>query len=121
VGGIGGGIGEWQSTRRRSENGSGGTPGLCAKRRKGRRRVSGNDLKARARKQYVSPWDTAFTSAFLGDKEQTLKFLEIAYRERSPWIVFLQKEPVFDFLHSDERYRVLVKKIGLPPAWETQR
>jgi hypothetical protein len=50
-----------------------------------------------------------------------LKFLEIAYRERSPWIVFLQKEPVFDFLHSDERYRAIVKKMGLPPAWETQR
>jgi hypothetical protein len=31
--------------------------------------------------------------------------------------VFLQKEPAFDFLHSDERYRALVRKIGLPPAY----
>jgi hypothetical protein len=30
--------------------------------------------------------------------------------------VFLQNEPAFDFLHSDERYRAIVKKIGLPPS-----
>jgi hypothetical protein len=34
-----------------------------------------------------------------------------------PWLVFLQKEPVFDFLHSDERYHALVKKTGLLPAY----
>lgn len=78
--------------------------------------VGVNDVKARARKKYVSPFEIASQCAFLGDKEETLKFLEAAYRERSPWIVFLQDEPVFDFLHSDQRYQELVKKIGLPPA-----
>lgn len=79
--------------------------------------VGVNELKARARKKYLSPWEMAFESALLGDngKEETLKFLEAAYQERSPWIVFLQNEPVFDFLHSDPRYRALIKKIGLPP------
>jgi TolB-like protein/DNA-binding winged helix-turn-helix (wHTH) protein len=77
------------------------------------------DIKAMARKKYVSPWEMAFECAFLGndDKEETLKFLEVAYQERSPWIVFVQNEPVFDFLHSDPRYRALIKKIGLPPAY----
>jgi TolB-like protein/DNA-binding winged helix-turn-helix (wHTH) protein/Tfp pilus assembly protein PilF len=81
--------------------------------------VGVNELKAKARKQYVSPWEMAFESALLGDdgKEETLKFLETAYQERSPWIVFIQNEPVFDFLHSDPRYRALVQKIGLPPAY----
>jgi TolB-like protein/DNA-binding winged helix-turn-helix (wHTH) protein len=78
-------------------------------------------IKARARKQYVSPCDIAFAYAFLGDKEETLKFLEAAYQERSPGLVFLQKQPVFDFLHSDERYRAIVKNIGLPPALDPQR
>ena len=79
--------------------------------------VGVNELKARARRKYLSPWEIAFESALLGDngKEETLKFLEAAYQERSPWIVFLQNEPVFDFLHSDPRYRALIKKIGLPP------
>jgi len=76
-----------------------------------------SEIKTRARKQYVSSWDIAFQYAFLGDKEETLKFLETAYHERSTELVFLQKQPVFDFLHSDERYRALVKKIGLPPAY----
>ena len=70
-----------------------------------------------ARKKYVSPFDFATDYAHLGRKEETLQALEDAYRERSPWLVFLQKEPAFDFLHSDERYRALVKKIGLPPAY----
>jgi len=76
-----------------------------------------SEIKARARKQYVSSWDIAFQYAFLGDKEETLKYLEGAYREHSYELVFLQKQPVFDFLHSDERYRALVKKIGLPPIY----
>jgi TolB-like protein/DNA-binding winged helix-turn-helix (wHTH) protein len=76
-----------------------------------------NDLKARAHKKYISPFDMASQYAYLGQKEETLRFLEEAYRERSPWIVFLQNEPIFDFLHSDERYRTIVKKMGLPPAY----
>jgi tetratricopeptide (TPR) repeat protein len=84
---------------------------------KGLEQLGVNEITSRARKQYVSPWDIAFQYAFLGDKEKTLKFLEDAYQERSPDLVFLQKQPVFDFLHSDERYRTIVKKIGLPPAY----
>jgi len=75
-----------------------------------------SSILARAAKQYVSPFDVAMQYAFLGDQEQTLKFLDAAYRERSPWLPFLQNEPVFDFLHPDPRYRALVNKIGLPPA-----
>ncbi len=86
---------------------------------KGAAQVGVDELKARARQKYVSPWEMAYECALLGndDKEETLKFLEAAYQERSPWIVFLQNEPVFDFLHSDPRYRALVNKIGLPPAY----
>jgi hypothetical protein len=70
----------------------------------------------RARTKYVSPLSLAFDYARLADKEETLRALNVAYRERSPWLIFLQKEPVFDFIHSDERYRALAKKMGLPPA-----
>jgi tetratricopeptide (TPR) repeat protein len=71
----------------------------------------------RAGKNYVSPIDLAFDYARLQRKEETLRSLDVAVHERSPWLIFLQKEPVFDFLHSDERYRALVKKIGLTPAY----
>ncbi len=73
-----------------------------------------NKSKAQARKGYVSPWQLAYLSARLRRKDETLEFLENAYREHSARLIFLQVEPVFDFLHSDERYRAIVKKMGLP-------
>jgi hypothetical protein len=74
-------------------------------------------VKARAREGYMSPWNLAVAWARLGRKEETLGFLEGAYSEHSAPMVFLQTEPMFDFLHSDERYRTLVKKTGFPPAY----
>jgi hypothetical protein len=73
-------------------------------------------LKAESTKQYVSPIDLAGAYAVLRMKKQTLDALEAAYDERSPSLVFLQSDPYFDFLHSEERYRAIVQKIGLPPA-----
>jgi hypothetical protein len=29
----------------------------------------------------------------------------------------VQNEPLFDFLHSDQRYQAIVSKMGLPPAY----
>ena len=74
------------------------------------------DITTRARKGYVSPFDIATRYACLGEKEKTLRYLEDALREHSAWLVFVQNEPLFDFLHSDERYRAIVKKMRLPPA-----
>ena len=50
-------------------------------------------------------------------KDETFQQLGDAYLQHSVDLVFLQDEPVFDFLHSDERYRALVRKIGLTPAY----
>jgi TolB-like protein/DNA-binding winged helix-turn-helix (wHTH) protein len=72
-------------------------------------------LKARSRKMYASPIDFADQYAFLQDKEQTLKSLEDSFRDRSPGMVFLQNEPLFNFVHDDPRYKALVKKMGIPP------
>lgn len=75
------------------------------------------DAVARARKGYVAPYAIAQAYAFLGDRANTLKFLEQSYREHYPWLILLQTEPVFDFVHSDPRYQALIKKIHLPPAY----
>jgi len=72
-------------------------------------------LEARSREMYTSPIDFAFQYAFLKDKEQTLKSLEDAFRDRSPGMAFLQNEPLFNFIHDDPRYKALVKKMGIPP------
>ena len=76
-----------------------------------------NNVKAEARRHYVPNLEIARTVAGTGDKGETLKYLEAAYRDHSPNMIDLQVEPIFDFLHSDPRYQSLVKKIGLPPAY----
>ena len=69
------------------------------------------------RRKYVSPFTLAYDYTRLENKEDTLRALEDSNRERSPWLLFIQKEPVFDFLHSEPRYRDIVRKMGLPPAY----
>jgi tetratricopeptide (TPR) repeat protein len=74
-------------------------------------------LKRKAAQQYVSPSDFADAYAELGRKEETIRYLEESYRERAPHLVFLQSDPGFDFVHSDPRYRAIIRKMGLPPAY----
>jgi tetratricopeptide (TPR) repeat protein len=74
-------------------------------------------LKRKAAKQYVSPTDFVDAYAQLGSKEETIRYLEKSYRERAPHLVFVQSDPAYDFLHSDPRYRAIVNKMGLPPAY----
>lgn len=82
-------------------------------------RVAGilEDLKSAATKEYVSPIDFAGAHAQLRHREETLHYLEESYRERAPGMVHVQHEPDFDFLHAEPRYRAIVAKMGLPPAW----
>ena len=70
-----------------------------------------------ARKHYRGAIHFAYDYAMIGRKEETLRALEDAFQERDPWLVFLQKYQAFDFLHSEPRYRALVTKMGLPPAY----
>jgi len=76
------------------------------------------NLKKRAQTHYVAPSEMALQYAQLGDREKTLSLLEEAYRQHSPMLLeSLQTDPAYDFLHKDPRYRALVQKIGLPPAY----
>jgi len=63
----------------------------------------------------VSPLDVASLYARLGDKDQAMVWLERAFEERDSFLTFLKVFPVFDGLHSDPRYRDLVRRVGLPP------
>jgi hypothetical protein len=75
-------------------------------------------LKRTVAKQYVSPMEFAEAYAQLGRKEETIRYLEQSCQEREPHVVYLQSLPIFDFLHADRRYRAIVNKMGLPPAFE---
>lgn len=60
---------------------------------------------------------SAIKDAEVEDKEHTLAELEAAYKEHAGWLIFLQKEPMFNFLHNKPRYRAIVKNMGLQPVW----
>jgi TolB-like protein/DNA-binding winged helix-turn-helix (wHTH) protein len=68
-------------------------------------------------KQYVSPLQSAMYNAQLGRLEETLALLEEGYQQHDPELLWIQNDPAYDFLHGDERYRSIIRRIGLPPAY----
>jgi tetratricopeptide (TPR) repeat protein len=75
------------------------------------------DLSRRlSERQYVSPVTLAGLTAQLRDRGQILALLEQGHGEHS-LLLDIQFDPAYDFLHSDERYRSIIKKVGLAPAY----
>lgn len=58
----------------------------------------------------------AIASAYarLGDKEQSITWLERAYRERDPYLVYLKIDPQFDSFRADPRVINLLRRVGFP-------
>lgn len=52
-------------------------------------------------------------SAELGDKDQAFAWLEKGIDERGGLIPFLRVTPIFDSLHSDPLFTILLRRIGL--------
>ncbi len=63
--------------------------------------------------RYVSPLYRAMISLGLGEKDQSLDYLEEAYLERESYLAFLGVWPHFDSLRSSPRFGALLEKIGL--------
>ena len=63
--------------------------------------------------RYVSPYGLAQIYAALGDKEQTFKWLQIAYDDRAVWMSYLAVDPIFDSLRSDPRFEDLLRRVHL--------
>ena len=74
-------------------------------------------LSAKSATAYVSPVALAMLYGQLGEKNTTLELLAEGFRQHSPLLLLIQNEPAFDFLHSEPRYRSLIKDIGLPPVY----
>ena len=72
-----------------------------------------HELKRRSMQRYVSPYDLALIYTALNDKDAAFNSLEGAYRERSAWLPWLNRDPRWDALRSDPRFESLVERIGL--------
>lgn len=73
-----------------------------------------DEVKDLGKSHYVSPYDMAIIYLGLGEKDQTLAWLEKAYEEREGSLVYLNVEQTFDRIRSDPRFKDLVHRIGLP-------
>ena len=72
-----------------------------------------DELNERSKERYVSPYYVAKIYATLGEKEQALAWLEKGYEERNPDFIELKVEPALDILRTDERFRDLLRRVGL--------
>jgi TolB-like protein/DNA-binding winged helix-turn-helix (wHTH) protein/Flp pilus assembly protein TadD len=72
------------------------------------------DLEVLSRQTYISPWCFAIVYPDLGEKDQAFVWLEKSYQGREHDLVFSRVWPMFNSLHSDPRYRDLMKRVGLP-------
>ena len=45
----------------------------------------------------------------LADRKHALAHLEEGYRQHAPHLLRIQNDPAYDFLHTDERYRAIIR------------
>jgi TolB-like protein len=69
------------------------------------------ELKSKALRGYVSPFNLALISLGIGDREHALNYLEQSYAADSQWLVWLKGDRIFDPLRSDPRFVALMKKL----------
>jgi Flp pilus assembly protein TadD len=72
-------------------------------------------LKAQAAQRYVAPIDIAIVYAGLKDLDQTFRYLELAYQDRSFWMCWLRIDPRFDGIRADPRYHDILRRMHLTP------
>ncbi|MDQ3750055.1 MAG: protein kinase [Acidobacteriota bacterium] len=84
---------------------------------------SGKQAEARAeleellrlsKERYVSPYNIAMIYNGLGERGETLAWLERGYQIRDPRMTFLKSEPKWNNLRDDQRFQDLLRRVGLP-------
>lgn len=73
-----------------------------------------HELETLSRRRYVSPYGLAQIYAASNKDEDTFKWLQAAYEDHSVWMGYLAVDPIFDRYRSDERFKDLLRRVGLP-------
>ncbi len=71
-------------------------------------------LVRRARKAYASPIDFARAYAQLDEKDRAFEYLDQAFAEGSPGLVFLNVDRAWEAIRSDPRFAAAVRRVGFP-------
>jgi TolB-like protein/Flp pilus assembly protein TadD len=64
--------------------------------------------------RFITPYMFGRIYTALGAKDDAFHWLDVAYRERAPWMVLLKRDPRLDGLRRDRRYEDLVKRMNYP-------
>lgn len=62
----------------------------------------------------VPAWKLVRAYALAKDRSHTLEYLEKAYAEHSPQLVFLRVVPELDFVRSEPRFQRVVRAVAIP-------
>ena len=71
-------------------------------------------FKQRQATNYVSPLDFARAYAQLGERDLAFQYLDAAFADRSPGLVFLKVDPAWDNVRADPRFADAIRRVGLP-------
>ena len=63
----------------------------------------------------IPAFSLAETCGLLGDKVGAFDYLQESYSKHEPILLSVEISPIFAGMHTDPRFRELVRKIGLPP------
>ena len=72
-----------------------------------------DELVARSRVEYVSPYVLAMLSGALGKKDEAFEWLDRAYDERDPILHSVARHAYLAPLRDDPRFDALLKRMGL--------
>ena len=64
---------------------------------------------------YTSCLDIALLFTWLGEQTSALDWLERANTDRAAWTSFLNVDPMWDSIRTHDRFRAIVKQVGLEP------
>jgi hypothetical protein len=74
------------------------------------------ELETRSQQEYVAALARAWIFSSLGDKPQTLEWLERGYEERNSMMLGIAAMADFDFLRGESRFMDLLQRMKLPVA-----
>lgn len=69
-------------------------------------------LVAMARTDYVVLWNLAIVATGIGRLDEAIAYLEAAFTQREPTLLFLRSLPWFEPLRDDRRFQQLLEKVG---------
>jgi TolB-like protein/Flp pilus assembly protein TadD len=73
-----------------------------------------NELTTDSAKRYVAPYLFGVIHAGLGETEQAIAWLERALETHDVWMIWLNRDPRFDFLRTEPQFQNLLRRMNFP-------